>query len=98
MKVRDIIRMVEQGGWFQVAQAGSHRQYKHPTKSGRVTVPGHLNGLFHVRLRVLRSFVVQLFSADFTTKSTKITKDSQRLGRHPKTLKSILRQAQLENQ
>lgn len=62
MKVREIVQMVERDGWFQVAQAGSHRQYKHPTKSGRVTIPGHLNDDVH-----------------------------------PRTLKSILRQAQLEN-
>jgi predicted RNA binding protein YcfA (HicA-like mRNA interferase family) len=36
---RDIIKRLEQDGWFQVAQAGSHKQFKHPTKSGRVTVP-----------------------------------------------------------
>jgi len=26
-------------GWFEVAQVGSHKQFKHPTKPGRVTVP-----------------------------------------------------------
>lgn len=44
MKVRDVIRLLVEDGWFQVAQSGSHRQYKHPTKPGRVTVagkPGH---------------------------------------------------------
>jgi predicted RNA binding protein YcfA (HicA-like mRNA interferase family) len=33
--------MLEAHGWFLVATRGSHRQYKHPTKSGRVTVAGH---------------------------------------------------------
>jgi len=33
--------MLEADGWFLVATRGSHRQYKHPTKSGRVTVAGH---------------------------------------------------------
>jgi predicted RNA binding protein YcfA (HicA-like mRNA interferase family) len=41
MKVRDVIRMVEQGGWYEVAQRGSHLQFKHPTKPGKVTVAGH---------------------------------------------------------
>jgi len=41
MKVRDVIKTIEQYGWYQVAQKGSHRQYKHPSKSGRVTVAGH---------------------------------------------------------
>ena len=40
MKVRDVIRLLLDDGWFQVAQSGSHRQYKHPTKPGRVTVAG----------------------------------------------------------
>jgi predicted RNA binding protein YcfA (HicA-like mRNA interferase family) len=41
LKVREAIRMLEADGWFLVATRGSHRQYKHPTKSGRVTVAGH---------------------------------------------------------
>lgn len=40
MKVRDIIRMVEEDGWYLAATKGSHRQYKHPTKPGRVTIAG----------------------------------------------------------
>mgnify|MGYP001562821654 FL=1 len=43
MKVRDIIKVVEADGWYLVAQGGSHRQYKHATKRGRVTIAGHLN-------------------------------------------------------
>lgn len=41
MKVRDVIRMVEQAGWYRVITEGSHRQYKHATKPGRVTINGH---------------------------------------------------------
>jgi len=41
MKVRDVIKLVESDGWRPVATKGSHRQYKHPVKPGRVTVPGH---------------------------------------------------------
>jgi predicted RNA binding protein YcfA (HicA-like mRNA interferase family) len=40
MKVRDVIRLIEQDGWSHVATRGSHRQYKHPRKPGRVTVAG----------------------------------------------------------
>ena len=40
MKVRDIIRLIEQDGWYLARTRGSHRQYKHPTKLGLVTVPG----------------------------------------------------------
>jgi predicted RNA binding protein YcfA (HicA-like mRNA interferase family) len=40
MKVREAIRLIEDDGWCQVATRGSHRQYKHPQKQGRVTVAG----------------------------------------------------------
>ena len=43
MKIRDIIKKIESDGWYQVAMTGSHRQYKHPTKPGRVTIAGHPN-------------------------------------------------------
>jgi predicted RNA binding protein YcfA (HicA-like mRNA interferase family) len=43
MKVRDVIKQIEQDGWYLVKTRGSHRQYKHPTKSGKVTVPGKLS-------------------------------------------------------
>jgi predicted RNase H-like HicB family nuclease/predicted RNA binding protein YcfA (HicA-like mRNA interferase family) len=40
MKVRDAIRFIEDDGWVQVAMRGSHRQFKHPSKPGRVMVAG----------------------------------------------------------
>lgn len=40
VKVRDIIKLLLNDGWYQVSQTGSHRQYKRPTKPGRVTVAG----------------------------------------------------------
>jgi predicted RNA binding protein YcfA (HicA-like mRNA interferase family) len=43
MKVRDVIKMIEADGWYLVATRGSHRQYKHPTKLGPVTIAGHRN-------------------------------------------------------
>ena len=61
MKVRDVIKLIEVDGWYQVKTVGSHRQYKHPEKPGRVTVAGHPNDDVH-----------------------------------PKTLLSILKQAQLK--
>jgi len=42
MKVRRLIRELEQDGWILVRQVGSHRQYRHPTRPGTVTVPGAL--------------------------------------------------------
>ena len=43
MKVRDVIRMLEEDGWYLVATRGSHRQFKHPQRQGRVTVAGKPN-------------------------------------------------------
>jgi predicted RNA binding protein YcfA (HicA-like mRNA interferase family) len=40
MKVREAIKLIEEDGWFLVATRGSHRQYKHATKAGRVTIAG----------------------------------------------------------
>lgn len=40
MRVRDIIREIEADGWQLVAQKGSHRQFKHPRRPGRVTIAG----------------------------------------------------------
>jgi len=42
MKARELIRLIERDGWYMVPAKGGHRQYKHPTKPGRVTVPGNL--------------------------------------------------------
>jgi len=55
MKVRDALRLLSEDGWFLVVIRGSHRQFKHPTKPGRVTLagkpsmdvpPGTLNSIF----------------------------------------------------
>jgi predicted RNA binding protein YcfA (HicA-like mRNA interferase family) len=43
MKVGEIIRQLEDDGWFLVGTRGSHRQFKHPLKRGRVTVAGKLS-------------------------------------------------------
>ncbi len=39
MKSRDVIKRIEADGWFEVRQSGSHKQFRHPTKPGTVTVP-----------------------------------------------------------
>jgi len=43
MKISDIIKMIEEDGWYLVRTHGSHQQYKHPTKSGLVTIAGKLS-------------------------------------------------------
>jgi predicted RNA binding protein YcfA (HicA-like mRNA interferase family) len=41
MKPRDLIGALEADGWYEVGQKGSHRQFRHPRKSSKVTVPVH---------------------------------------------------------
>ena len=43
MKVRDIFRLLREDGWVLARTRGSHQQFKHPTKPGRVTVAGGTN-------------------------------------------------------
>jgi predicted RNA binding protein YcfA (HicA-like mRNA interferase family) len=40
VKVSEVLRLLSDDGWLIVATRGSHRQFKHPSKPGRVTVPG----------------------------------------------------------
>jgi predicted RNA binding protein YcfA (HicA-like mRNA interferase family) len=51
VKVRIMIKLIEREGWKQVRQKGSHRQFEHPTKPGKVTVPGHPNDDLRADLR-----------------------------------------------
>jgi len=41
LKVREVIKLIEQDGWYLVRTRGDHRQYKHPAKPGRVTISGN---------------------------------------------------------
>lgn len=41
VKVSKILRELKADGWFKARQRGSHREFKHPTKKGVVTVNGH---------------------------------------------------------
>ncbi len=41
MKIRDVMKLVEADGWRLHNHEGSHRQYTHPTKPGKVTIAGH---------------------------------------------------------
>lgn len=43
MKVRDVMRLLMDDGWEQVSQKGSHRQFEHTAKAGKVTVPGKMS-------------------------------------------------------
>jgi predicted RNA binding protein YcfA (HicA-like mRNA interferase family) len=55
MKVSEVLARLKEDGWYLVTTEGSHRQFKHPTEPGRVTVsgkpshdiaPGTLNSIF----------------------------------------------------
>lgn len=41
MKVMEMIKLIEKDGWYLVRTKGSHQQYKHPIKTGLVTIPVH---------------------------------------------------------
>lgn len=56
-KVRDVLSLLHDNGWRQIGQRGSHRQLKHPTKPGRVTVAGKLGE--DVPTGILRSILRQ---------------------------------------
>lgn len=43
MKVSEVLRLLAEDGWYLAATKGGHRQFKHRTKPGRVTVPGKLS-------------------------------------------------------
>lgn len=41
MKPKELIKNITNDGWFEVRQRGSHKQFKHKTKQGTVTIPYH---------------------------------------------------------
>ncbi len=43
LKTKTVMKMLEDEGWYIARQKGSHRQYKHPTKKGTVTINGKPN-------------------------------------------------------
>ena len=57
VKVRDVLKLFRNGGWFLITTVGSHRQLKHPTKPGRVTVSGHPSDDIHPK--TLKSILTQ---------------------------------------
>lgn len=41
MKFKEVEKIIKEDGWYQVKQKGSHHQYKHPVKPGKITIPEH---------------------------------------------------------
>lgn len=64
MKVREVIRLLQDDGWRLVRTKGSHRQFHHPTKPGTVTVPGQLSD--DIRSGTLKSILRQAGLKDDT--------------------------------
>ena len=57
MKFREMINLLKDDGWYLARTRGSHRQYRHPTKPGLVTVAGHGND--DIAPRTLKSILKQ---------------------------------------
>lgn len=57
MKAKEILKILKEDGWYEVAQKGSHVQLKHDTKSGKVTVPMH--GAQDITIGTLNSILKQ---------------------------------------
>ena len=57
MRFREVDKMLRADGWYEVKKVGSHPQYKHPTKPGKVTVPEH--GGKDINLTVAKSILKQ---------------------------------------
>ncbi len=56
MRFRELEKKIKQDGWYLVDSSGSHHQYKHPTKKGKVTIPRHTGD---VNQRVVKSVLQQ---------------------------------------
>jgi predicted RNA binding protein YcfA (HicA-like mRNA interferase family) len=54
MKPIEAEKIVKKDGWYFKSQKGSHRQYKHPTKPGKVTIPFHSGDLDPVTVKSIR--------------------------------------------
>ena len=63
--VREIVRRLTRDGWVTVAWRGSHRQFKHPAKPGKVTVPG--NGGDDLAAGTVKSILRQAFLEETDT-------------------------------
>jgi predicted RNA binding protein YcfA (HicA-like mRNA interferase family) len=51
LKVGEVLKLPEADGWYLLATRGSHRQFKHPSKPGRMTVAGKLADDLHPKTR-----------------------------------------------
>lgn len=45
MRANEIEKIIIADGWYHASTKGSHKQFKHPTKPGKVTIPQHRGDL-----------------------------------------------------
>jgi predicted RNA binding protein YcfA (HicA-like mRNA interferase family) len=57
MNARAVIAALKADGWYEVRRRGSHRHFRHPTKTGRVTVPDH--GKDDLKIGTIKSIEAQ---------------------------------------
>lgn len=57
MKYKEVLKVIDKDGWILVNQVGSHKQFKHPTKKGRVTIAGKPND--DIPPKTLKSILTQ---------------------------------------
>ncbi|MDR1158861.1 MAG: type II toxin-antitoxin system HicA family toxin [Oscillospiraceae bacterium] len=53
MKFREIEKIILADGWTFKSAKGSHHQYVHPTKPGKVTIPCHSGDIAHIIVRAI---------------------------------------------
>ena len=52
---KDLLKALEEDGWFVEYQQGGHKQLSHPTKPGKITIPWHRNGAAALHPKVVKS-------------------------------------------
>ena len=57
LKVRDILKIIRAEGWYHVRTTGSHKHYRHPTRPGTTTIPGHSSD--ELKPKTLKSILEQ---------------------------------------
>jgi predicted RNA binding protein YcfA (HicA-like mRNA interferase family) len=56
MRVREIVKILKKDGWYELKnKPGSHRQFKHPSKKGKVTVAEHSGDILPTTLRSIKA-------------------------------------------
>lgn len=57
MRFREVDKILKADGWSEIKKVGSHHQYKHPLKPGKVTVPEHAGK--DINLAIVKSIMKQ---------------------------------------